>query len=176
LGDFGLAGVSLNQPNPAVFEFRHAIYGTIAYMPPEKLEGRKSSIRGDIYSLGMTLYKMLTGRLFFNDDSLDYSGILRAVRNPFREKPSRYRPEIPPWLDGLVMRMIPAEVHRRPKSTHEIEDILRRNHKLEVQRNAKTDHLLSGPVVPVGLGNTRHSPQYKGPGENPAHQGDAHRR
>jgi hypothetical protein len=75
----------------------------------------------------MTLYKMLTGRLFFNDDIRDCSAILRAVRNPCRENPSRYRPEIPPWLDGLVMEMIAAESYKRPPNTVEIQRVLRRH-------------------------------------------------
>ena len=131
LGDFGLVKTAIQQLNPMTCRGEQKIVGTPAYMPPEKLEGRKLSIKSDIYSLGMTLYKMLAGRLFFNDDILDYSEVLCAVRNPSREKPSRYRPEISDWLDRLVIQMISKEIHKRPGSTFEIEQIIRCNYTEE---------------------------------------------
>ncbi len=131
LGDFGLAYLSAGQiPLPAQDGHSQAHFqtmGTLAYMPPEQLRGKKLSIKSDIYSLGMTLYKMVAGRLPFGESFLDSRGVKKSILHPFREHPGRYRPEIPFWLDDLIMRMIAARIYERPESPQEVLDVIGEN-------------------------------------------------
>jgi serine/threonine protein kinase len=61
--DFGLAALATQVTGP---EARH---GTPAYMAPEQLAGKEASVRSDIYSLGLVLYEMFTGRRAFEAQS-----------------------------------------------------------------------------------------------------------
>ncbi len=76
--------------------------GSPAYMSPEQVRLEELTHQTDIYSLGVVMYKMLTGRLPFNASnqlSLTYE-ILNVVPPP----PSQLRPELPPLLDEICMR------------------------------------------------------------------------
>lgn len=127
LTDFGLAHLPdelLSSSRPTTHP--QAI-GTLAYMSPEQLNGEELDIRSDLYSLGMTLYKMLTGRLFFDEQLLGPIDIQSAICRPFRERPSRYRLDLPEWLDELVTSMISFELFKRPESPQAVLEIIQRN-------------------------------------------------
>ena len=133
LGDFGLAYLSAGRIClPAQNIHAHSqTMGTLAYMPPEQLSGKRLNIKSDIYSLGMTLYKMVAGRLPFGEGFLDSGGVKRSILHPFREHPGRYRPEIQFWLDDLIMRMIAARIYERPGSPREVLDVIEKNMKTD---------------------------------------------
>ncbi|MBW1740481.1 MAG: serine/threonine protein kinase [Deltaproteobacteria bacterium] len=127
LGDFGLACFKSELLALSPRAIGSEIAGTLTYMSPEQLNGKKLSVKTDIYSLGMTLYKMLTGRLFFDPELLSRAGIKRAILRPFREHPGRYRPDLPYWLDELVMNMISVEPRKRPGDPQAVLDVIERN-------------------------------------------------
>ena len=81
--------------------------GTVAYMSPEQLRGIVLDVRSDIYSLGVTFYEMLAGRLPFpaSDAGSDYETRKGHIE---LEPPSltELRPEIPAELNSLVMRSL----------------------------------------------------------------------
>ncbi|NOT81823.1 MAG: protein kinase [Gallionella sp.] len=85
--------------------------GSPAYMSPEQVKELKVSHQTDIYSLGVTLYKLLTGKLPF-DASNNHSMIYHII-NIDPAPPSSYRPETPPELDAIVMRAMEKEVAKR---------------------------------------------------------------
>ncbi|MEO6398059.1 MAG: protein kinase [Tepidiformaceae bacterium] len=62
LADFGVAGVMNQTLAPGQAD---EILGSIAYLPPEVIQGAEPDARGDVYALGMTLYEMVAGRLPF---------------------------------------------------------------------------------------------------------------
>ncbi len=134
LGDFGLAYLSVRQivltPQNGHSQANSQIMGTLAYMPPEQLSEKRLNIKSDIYSLGMTLYKMVAGRLPFGEGFQDSRGVKKSILHSFREHPDRYRPEIPFWLDDLIMRMISAKIYKRPESPREILDVIEKNMKV----------------------------------------------
>jgi serine/threonine-protein kinase len=127
LGDFGLTYLAAELLAPSSKKTPSRSLGTLTYMSPEQLNGESVSIRSDIYSLGLTLYKMLTGRLFFNERVLSAEQIKRAIYHSFREHPGRYRPDLPFWIDELVMKMIDRDPSERIKSPEEALEIIQKN-------------------------------------------------
>ncbi len=77
-----------------------SILGTVSYMAPEQLEGRKADARSDIFALGATVYEMVTGRKAFSGSSRAsiISSILRDEPAPI----ARTLPLAPPRLDRVV--------------------------------------------------------------------------
>ncbi len=80
------------------------IKGKIAYMPPEQVLARGVDQRSDIFSAGVVLWELLTGRRLFGRAS--DAATLYAIMNDPVSPPSRYRPEIPRELDAIVMRAL----------------------------------------------------------------------
>ncbi len=104
--DFGLAKADDQQ------NLTHTgdILGTLRYMPPEAFEG-KSDRRGDIYSLGLTLYEMLAFRPAFGEKERG-----RLVRQVTTEEPARLgsvNPEVPRDLETIVHKAIDREPAHR---------------------------------------------------------------
>ncbi|MEG4213110.1 AAA family ATPase [Microcoleus sp. S13_B4] len=111
LTDFGIA-TQLNKENPQ-FNNPHSVEGTLAYMSPEQTGrmNRTLDYRTDFYSLGITLYEMLTGKLPFpSNDPLEivYSHI--AVQPIY---PHQINSEIPVALSEIVMKLIAKNAEDR---------------------------------------------------------------
>ena len=81
--------------------------GSPAYMSPEQLKERPLDHQTDIYSLGVVMYHLLTGRLPFHADS-DFS-LIYQITNVEPEPPSAYRPEIPAAVAAIVRRAMAKE-------------------------------------------------------------------
>lgn len=96
ISDFGAAVIESQQTTQV------SGVGSPAYMSPEQIKEHVLSHQTDIYSLGVTMYRMLTGRLPF-DAANNYSMIYQ-IMNIEPPPPSTFRPEIPPELDAIVLR------------------------------------------------------------------------
>jgi len=99
------------------------IVGTLAYMPPERVRGTPGDALGDLYSLGCVLYELLTGRKPF--DTGEPMALMYAHLRTTPEPPSRVRPDIPPALDALVLRMLAKKPADRPRDAGEVVRLLR---------------------------------------------------
>ena len=112
LMDFGvvkLPGAELTRVGEVV--------GTVAYIPPEQIQGGQVDARADLYSLGAVLYLMLTGRRPFNARSL--AGYLDKHLNRPPRPPRELAPTLPQVLDDVCLRLLakdPAE--RFSSATH----------------------------------------------------------
>ena len=102
LVDFGLAAMQGDS---------NEIWGTPYYISPEKVRRQKIDFRADIYSLGGTLYHALTGVAPFEGE--DATEVVKARFQGPPRKPSEVRPDIPPEIDTIVMRMLEVEPSMR---------------------------------------------------------------
>ena len=80
------------------------IVGTLEYMPPEQVRGLETDGRSDIYSLGMVLYEMVTGRVPLEHDSEFELMKLQVEQMP--SPPSKWDPAIPESVESAIMRAI----------------------------------------------------------------------
>jgi eukaryotic-like serine/threonine-protein kinase len=78
--------------------------GTPDYMAPEQISGRRGDVRTDIYALGTMLYEMLTGNLPFEGENV--YAMMRAKGNEDPQPPSRYRPDLDPHLEEIILQAI----------------------------------------------------------------------
>jgi len=114
IGDFGLH-VALDRSRLTQIGM---MVGTVSYMPPEQAMGGEPVKKSDLYSLGAMLYEMVTGRPpFVGDDNI---GIISQHINTPPVSPSWHRPDLPPVLEGLILRLLEKDPGKRPATAHEV--------------------------------------------------------
>ena len=110
--DFGLAKVRSERPADGALTHDGQMLGTPHYIAPEQIsDARRADIRADIYSLGCTLYYLLTGGPPFQGTSL--YDILQAHHSMDATPLNLKRPEVPIELAALVAKMMAKEPERR---------------------------------------------------------------
>jgi len=97
--------------------------GTPDYMAPEQVSGRRGDARTDIYALGTMLYEMLTGNLPFAGDNV--YAVLRAKAKEDPQPPSRYRPDLDPHLEEIILHAIARQPRDRYSTAAEMHNDLR---------------------------------------------------
>ena len=111
--DFGLAGLAE--------EFRddEVRAGTPAYMAPEQFEGKTPSVKSDIYSLGLVLYELFTGKRAFEASTLgELIELRRSDTTP--TTPTSIVKDLDPVVDGVIDRCIQRDPARRPSSALQV--------------------------------------------------------
>src|SRR5271169_6426168 len=103
--DFGLAGVADQIQGNEVRS------GTPAYMAPEQLAGKEVSTRSDIYSLGLVLYEVFTGKRVFGEKPAG-TGSAHGDRTPSR--PSSVVKDLNPVIERVILRCLETEPSARP--------------------------------------------------------------
>jgi len=117
--DFGLAkqlDVGVGQTTPGV------ILGTPAFMAPEQARGELVDARCDLFSLGVVLYCLCTGRLPFQ--GRDVPSMLLAIATHKPAPPIRLNADVPRELSDLVMRLLEKDPARRPASAEAVVQVL----------------------------------------------------
>ncbi len=142
--DFGLAKINEQRSGPdgmtqmltGDFTGEGKILGTIAYMSPEQAEGRSLDHRSDIFSLGILLYEMITGKRPFDGET--NISVLSSILKDDPDSVSDVRQAIPLPIARLIQRTLAKQPDQRYQTAAD----LRRDLK-EIRRDLETGELLS---------------------------------
>ena len=149
--------------------------GSVHYISPEQAKGNYSDGRSDLYSLGITMYEMLTGKLPFDGDT-PVSVALAHLEEPV-QPPSRINPEVSASLDRIILKCTQKKPERRYQNAYELiadlrhalvdpnDDFLKKepefdensptvvrgaeelNRQMEAQRNRNLEQTVEHPAV-----------------------------
>jgi serine/threonine-protein kinase len=141
--DFGIARAGTSQMTET-----GSIVGTAQYLSPEQAKGGEVDPRSDLYSLGVVLYELLTGKTPFDGETPVEIAMKHLSTTP--KPPSKLRPDVPRELDMVVMRALAKNPDERYQSADEMEGDLER-----VARGARVSattvdtatHVLRGPAA-----------------------------
>ena len=97
--DFGIARAGTSDMTET-----GSIMGTAQYLSPEQAQGQPVSPRSDLYSIGVMLYELLTGKVPFDAESPVTIALKHVSEDPV--PPSQLNPAVPPALDGVVLRAL----------------------------------------------------------------------
>ncbi len=114
VADFGIARVMSAAQNTLTQE----ALGSVHYISPEQARGSHIDERADLYSAGVVLYEMLTGRLPFEGDSPVSVAIQHISSIPL--SPRELNPEIPEALESITLKAMASNVDRRYKNADEM--------------------------------------------------------
>ena len=117
LVDFGLARLATSTTRTVGFS------GTPFYMSPEQADGSEVTSRSDLYSLGVLLYELFTGKLPFVADSLVRIAMMHANEPP--PPPSAVRADLPPAIEAVLLRALQKDPGMRYARASEICEDLR---------------------------------------------------
>jgi len=104
--DFGIARAGASDMTQT-----GSILGTAQYLSPEQAQGHAVGARSDLYSIGIILYELLTGRVPFEADSAVTIALKQVSEAPV--PPSRLSPRVTPELESVVLRALAKEPHDR---------------------------------------------------------------
>jgi len=116
LTDFGMARVARREARES------ALLGTPAYWCPEQIMGRPQDSRSDIFSLGVVLYEIITGKRPFDSDSLQ--GICNHVLSSTPNPVSQLQPSIPVTFDEIVSACLAKNPDARMSSGDDLAQLL----------------------------------------------------
>ncbi len=123
--DFGIAkiigGDGGGAPGESALTRTGTIFGTPHYLSPEQAQGTPVDGRADLYSLGVILFAMLTGRVPFEG-----SGMAVVVQhvNQAPPRPSTFAPGLPAPVEALVLALMEKDPNARPQSAEDVTDAI----------------------------------------------------
>jgi len=150
--DFGLAKVGPTSSGPVDSALETGVaeehltspgstLGTVAYMSPEQAKGQVLDARTDLFSLGVVLYEMATGRLPFLGRTP--AEIFNGILNRAPASPAALNPSVPPDLERIIFKALEKERDLRCQGAAEIKADLRRLLRDSTSGKAPaTDHFL----------------------------------
>ncbi len=119
--DFGIS----KSKQSVVQTMTGQIRGKFSYMSPEQLQSKTLDRRSDVFSLGIVLYELVTGKRLFRRDSR--LKVYHAITNEPIEPPSSYRADLPLELEAVIMRALAQDRNDRFETARDMADALRRS-------------------------------------------------
>jgi len=120
VGDFGIARAATAT---AITE-TDLILGSVRYLSPEQAKGEEVGPPSDLYSLGVVLYEMLTGRVPFDEENPIATAMKHVTEEP--ASPRELDPTIPKALEAITLRLLKKDPKQRYESATELAEDLER--------------------------------------------------
>jgi serine/threonine protein kinase len=140
LTDFGLARMTSAEDRLTT---SGAIMGTPAYMSPEQGTGSATDQRSDIYSLGIILYEMLTGRVPYTAET-PIAVVFKHVQDPL-PSPRKFNPSLPEGLELILLKSLA----KTPEERYQTADALVKAVQQVIPESPSADKTLSEKITPV---------------------------
>ncbi len=112
LTDFGLAGIA------STIQGAEIRAGTPAYMAPEQLSGKEVTTKSDIYSLGLVMYEILTGKRAY--DAATLPELIKAREEAALTNPSTLVRDLDPLIERVILRCLEKDPAKRPASALQV--------------------------------------------------------
>lgn len=130
IADFGIAKSEFSS----ALTQTGVTFGTADYISPEQAQGKGATPQSDLYSLGVTLYEMLSGRLPFVGDT----AVSVAMQHVGTQPPSlrEQNPHVPIQLEALIMQVMAKDPAQRPASAREFAQLLAQYRDQAAQQTA----------------------------------------
>jgi serine/threonine protein kinase len=141
--DFGVSKLMDEQD----FDRAGTMLGTLLYISPEQIKGRQVDQRSDIYTLGISLFEAVTGRLPF-ERKTNYA-LMHAHVQESPPMPRQYQAEIPRELEKVILKAIAKEPRRRFRTIHEFRKALLHHQRMRLAARKLTSAPPSPRLVPV---------------------------
>ena len=118
--DFGIA-MALNSNE---LTQTNSVMGSVHYLPPEQASGSGSTIKSDIYSIGILMFELITGKVPFKGDN----AVEIAIKHMKNSIPSvcKINPEIPQSVENIILKACAKNPKNRYDSVHEMYDDLKK--------------------------------------------------
>lgn len=146
VADFGIAHLQ-NETDPDSCE----TMGSIHYISPEQARGEAVDSRSDIYSLGVVMYEMLTGRLPYEGDSVEAIAVQHF--GSMLTLPGDINPEIPVRLEQITLRAMTSDINARYQSADELLDDLE-----DFRKHQQSGEVSDNEVIEAGSYDSETAP------------------
>lgn len=133
VADFGIARAT----SSSTITYTGTIVGSVHYFSPEQAKGHTISPKSDIYSLGVVMYEMLTGKVPFTGETAVSIAIKHLQEPPI--PPHELRPDIPAIVEAIVLKAMDKNPDNRFSSTEMIKEIEQAKRKPFAKVNVPTE-------------------------------------
>ena len=141
VADFGIAALE-NEAS----EMTGQAIGSIHYIAPEQARGEYPNARGDVYSLGIVMYEMLTGELPYTGNTLSEIALKHLEAKPI--PPHEIVQDFPPQLEGIILKAMDPNADERYQSAADLLDALEEFTESQAEE-AEAEEKIPDEVVPV---------------------------
>ena len=144
--DFGIARFSKNTTKSMTMT--NKAIGSVHYISPEQARGESTDAKSDLYSLGVMMYEMLTGKLPFDADNAVSVAIMQLQSDP--EPPRKLNPKIPVGLEEIIIKTMQKEPKKRYRSAAEMyNDMVKFKKNPSIKFNFSYDNIDDESVKPT---------------------------